>query len=109
MISQQLQTEKNQLENRLTKQLTDIEQERRESEARLERWAEEERLRLARHVEAERLALYARLEKRTADVEEERKELEERVRCIEVCWSGETLNPIFTGFPYCLIFLLNRT
>ncbi|XP_047993902.1 kinesin-like protein Klp61F isoform X2 [Leguminivora glycinivorella] len=86
----QLQTEKTQLENRLTKQLSDIEQERRESEARLERWAEEERLRLARHVEAERLALYARLEKRIADVEEEKKTLEERVKNIE-SWRAEQM------------------
>ncbi|XP_063366354.1 kinesin-like protein Klp61F [Cydia amplana] len=86
----QLQTERSQLENRLTKQLSDIEQERRESEARLERWAEEERLRLARHVEAERLALYARLDKRIADVEEEKKTLEERVRNIE-SWRAEQM------------------
>ncbi|XP_063382671.1 kinesin-like protein Klp61F [Cydia fagiglandana] len=86
----QLQTERSQLENRLTKQLVDIEQERRESEARLERWAEEERLRLARHVEAERLALYARLDKRIADVEEEKKTVEERVRNIE-SWRAEQM------------------
>ncbi|XP_063635753.1 kinesin-like protein Klp61F [Cydia splendana] len=89
----QLQTERSQLENRLTKQLSDIEQERRESEARLERWAEEERLRLARHVEAERLALYARLDKRIADVEEEKKTVEERVRNIE-SWRAEQMTAV---------------
>ncbi|XP_061725321.1 kinesin-like protein Klp61F isoform X2 [Cydia pomonella] len=86
----QLQTERSHLENRVTKQLSDIEHERREGEARLERWAEEERLRLARHVEAERQALYARLDKRIADVEHEKNTLEERLRNIE-SWRAEQM------------------
>ncbi|XP_037303415.1 kinesin-like protein Klp61F [Manduca sexta] len=92
---QQIETEKSEIESRLSRQLVeDIETERRATEQRLQDWMEEERRlleeRLQRHVAAEKNALEERLKKKVDEVEEERKLLEERM-ARHVQWQQDQL------------------
>lgn len=86
---QEFQQEKSYIEQRLEKQLTEIQKEREETDLRLSAWMDEERRlleeRLARHVESEKKALECKLEVKMQEVKGEKALLEERMsRYIEL-------------------------
>ncbi|KAL4705201.1 hypothetical protein ACJJTC_000199 [Scirpophaga incertulas] len=80
----QIEEEKSKLESRLSKQLEDLEEERKENKDRLDARLQEERAvfeqRMAR-LAADTQAREERLSKKIQEIEEERRLLEERMRC----------------------------
>ncbi|KAG7309476.1 hypothetical protein JYU34_005444 [Plutella xylostella] len=82
---EELEQDRIALNQRITTQLSDIESERLETQARLQQWFEEEKRRLERHLEEQKAALEDRLRKKAEALEDELKRGEELFqRCVEL-------------------------
>ncbi|KAJ0172036.1 hypothetical protein K1T71_012009 [Dendrolimus kikuchii] len=80
----EMEVVKEQIENRITEQISDMESERRETEERLNNFIEEERRsleeRLNKYAETEKGALEKRMEKKMAEIQQTRLALEDTLR-----------------------------